>query len=63
MFAEKRQLRIPGPTPVPPQIARAGAKPMMGPAWYLGSRKRVAAKPKTVFRQKDVFILVQEQVP
>ena len=60
MFAEKRQLRIPGPTPVPPQIARAGAKPMMGhrSGDFMELCKRVAAKLKTVFQtEEDVFIL------
>lgn len=30
MFREKRELRIPGPTPVPPQALRALSKPLMG---------------------------------
>ncbi|HOB90744.1 MAG: alanine--glyoxylate aminotransferase family protein [Bacillota bacterium] len=30
MFREKRELRIPGPTPVPPQALRALSRPLMG---------------------------------
>lgn len=30
MFEEKKQLRIPGPTPVPPRIYRALARPVLG---------------------------------
>lgn len=60
IFAEKRQLRIPGPTPIPPQILRAGAQPMMGhrSGDFVELCKRVAAKVKTVFQtENDVFIL------
>lgn len=60
IFAEKRQLRIPGPTPIPPQIARAGAQPMMGhrSGDFVELCKRVAAKVKTVFQtENDVFII------
>ncbi|MCK9221924.1 MAG: alanine--glyoxylate aminotransferase family protein [Limnochordia bacterium] len=30
MFEEKKDLRIPGPSPVPPRVLRATSKPMMG---------------------------------
>lgn len=60
IFAEKRQLRIPGPTPVPPQVLRAGAQPMLGhrSGDFVELCQRVAAKVKPVFQtENDVFIL------
>jgi aspartate aminotransferase-like enzyme len=56
MFPEATILRIPGPTPIPPQVERAMAKPMVG--HRSGEFSRLFAK--TAARLKPIFQTEQE---
>ncbi|KEO84386.1 pyridoxal-phosphate-dependent aminotransferase family protein [Tumebacillus flagellatus] len=60
MFKEQTILRIPGPTPVPPQVERAMARPMVGhrSGEFSALFAKTAERLKYVFQtEQDVFIL------
>lgn len=60
MFREKRELRIPGPTPVPPQALRALSKPLIGhrTSDFSGILERTTQRLKSILgTDGEVYIL------
>lgn len=57
---EHNQLRIPGPTPVPPRVTRASTRPMVNHrgAQFREMYKRVTARLRDVFRTQGEVVLI-----